>query len=162
MDLKEEKIIKLLIKYSIPAILSMMITSLYNTMDRAFIGSIKDVGALAISGLGITMPIFTIIGAFCVSLAVGGSTSISTKLGADKKDEAQKVLANVFLIEFIVGIGISIFGNLYIYEILYLFGASEATIGYARDYISVILFASWFNLPGFALNSAIRADGRPK
>lgn len=162
MELKEDKIIKLIIKYSIPAILSMMIASLYNTIDRAFIGSIEDVGALAISGLGITMPIFTIIGAFCVSLAIGASTSMSIKLGENNKEEAQKILANVFIIEAIVGIFICILGNLYIDEILYFFGASENTISYARDYISVIFFGSWFNLPGFALNSAIRADNRPK
>ena len=73
-ELKNEKIGRLLLKYSLPAILSMMVTSLYNTVDRAFIGSIKDIGALAISGLGVTMPLFTILGAFCVAISVGGST----------------------------------------------------------------------------------------
>lgn len=88
--LKEEKIGKLLIKYSVPAILAMMVTSLYNTVDRAFIGSIKDVGALAISGLGVTMPLFTILGAFCVAIAIGGSTNISIKLGEGNKEEAEE------------------------------------------------------------------------
>ena len=61
-ELKEEQIGRLIVKYSVPAILAMMVTSLYNTVDRAFIGSMKDVGALAISGLGVTMPILTILG----------------------------------------------------------------------------------------------------
>ena len=69
----------------------MMVTSLYNTVDRAFIGSIKDIGALAISGLGVTMPLFTILGAFCVAISVGGSTNISIKLGEEKKEEAERI-----------------------------------------------------------------------
>ncbi|MGL5694694.1 MAG: MATE family efflux transporter [Peptostreptococcaceae bacterium] len=161
-ELKNEKIGRLLIKYSVPAILAMMVTSLYNTVDRAFIGSIKDVGALAISGLGVTMPLFTILGAFCVAIAVGGSTNISIKLGEGNKEEAEKALGNTFTLELLVGIVIFIVGSLYLDKILYLFGASLDTIVYAREYMSVIMFGAWFNLPGFALNSAIRAEGNPK
>ncbi|CEN82262.1 MATE family efflux transporter [Paraclostridium sordellii] len=160
--LKEEKISKLLLKYSVPAILAMMVASLYNTVDRAFIGSIKDVGALAISGLGVTMPLFTILGAFCVAIAVGGSTNISIKLGEGNKEEAEKILGNTFLLELIVGISIMVIGTIFLEDILYIFGASNYTLKYAKEYMSVILFGAWFNLPGFALNSAIRADGRPK
>lgn len=160
--LKTEKVGILLLKYSIPSILSMMITSLYNTVDRAFIGSIKDIGALAISGLGITMPLFTILGAFCVSIAVGGSTNISIKLGEDNKVEAEKILGNMVLLEFVVGILIAFLGNLFLDDILYIFGASNSTIIYARDYMSVIFAGAFFNLPGFALNSAIRGEGNPK
>lgn len=160
--LKEEKISKLLLKYSVPAILAMMVASLYNTVDRAFIGSIKDVGALAISGLGVTMPLFTILGAFCVAIAVGGSTNISIKLGEGNKEEAEKILGNTFLLELIVGIVIMVIGTIFLEDILYIFGASNDTLKYAKEYMSVILFGAWFNLPGFALNSAIRADGRPK
>lgn len=160
--LKEEKISKLLLKYSVPAILAMMVTSLYNTVDRAFIGSIKDVGALAISGLGVTMPLFTILGAFCVAIAVGGSTNIAIKLGEGNKEEAEKVLGNTFLLELIVAIAIMLVGAFFLEDILYMFGASKDTIKYAMEYMSVIFFGTWFNLPGFALNSAIRAEGRPK
>ncbi len=162
LELKEEKIGKLLIKFSIPAILAMMVTSLYNTVDRAFIGSIKDIGALAISGLGVTMPLFTILGAFCVAIAVGGSTNISIKLGEGNKEEAEKVLGNTFAFELVVGTIMFIVSIFLLDDILYIFGASSYTISYARDYMSVILFGAWFNLPGFALNSAIRAEGKPK
>lgn len=161
-ELRHENIGRLLIKYSVPAILAMMVASLYNTVDRAFIGSIKDVGALAISGLGVTMPLFTILGAFCVALAVGGSTNISIKLGEGDKEGAQKALGNTFAIEFLVGAVLMLVGLYYLDDILYLFGASADTITYAREYMSVILFGAWFNLPGFALNSAIRAEGNPK
>lgn len=161
-DLKEEKISTLLLKYSIPAILAMMVTSMYNTVDRAFIGSIKDVGALAISGLGVTMPLFTILGAFCVGIAIGGSTNISIKLGEGNKDGAEKILGNTVALEISVAIVIMLVGMFFLEDILYVFGASSETINYAKDYMSVIFFGSWFNLPGFALNSAIRAEGNPK
>lgn len=161
-DLKEEKISILLLKYSIPAILAMMVTSMYNTVDRAFIGSIKDVGALAISGLGVTMPLFTILGAFCVGIAIGGSTNISIKLGEGNKEDAEKILGSTVALEVSVAIVIMLVGMFFLEDILYVFGASSETINYAKDYMSVIFFGSWFNLPGFALNSAIRAEGNPK
>lgn len=161
-DLKEEKISILLLKYSIPAILAMMVTSMYNTVDRAFIGSIKDVGALAISGLGVTMPLFTILGAFCVGIAIGGSTNISIKLGEGNKEDAEKILGSTVALEVSIAIVIMLVGMFFLEDILYVFGASSETINYAKDYMSVIFFGSWFNLPGFALNSAIRAEGNPK
>lgn len=161
-ELKEEKIWRLIIKYSVPAILAMMITSLYNTVDRAFIGSMKDIGALAISGLGVTMPILTILGAFCVGLAVGGSTNIAIKLGEGNKEEAEKSLGNTIAIELLVGIVMMIISVFYLEDILYFFGASNDTIKYSMDYMSVIMCGAWFNLPGFAMNSAIRAEGNPK
>jgi putative MATE family efflux protein len=161
-NLREEKISKLLLKFSIPAILAMLVTSFYNTVDRAFIGSIKDVGAFAISGLGVTMPLFTILGAFCVAIAVGGSTNISIKLGERNKEDAERILGNTVALELIVGIVIVLIGIFYLDEILYMFGASEYTIEYARDYMSIIFAGAWFNLPGYSLNSAIRAEGNPK
>ena len=161
-ELKEEKIWRLIIKYSVPAILAMMVKSLYNTVDRAFIGSMKDVGALAISGLGVTMPILTILGAFCVGLAVGGSTNIAIKLGEGNKEEAEKALGNTIAIELLVGIVMMSISIFFLEDILYIFGASNDTIKYSMDYMSVIMYGTWFNLPGFAMNSAIRADGNPK
>lgn len=161
-ELKNEKIGRLLLKYSLPAILSMMVTSLYNTVDRAFIGSIKDIGALAISGLGVTMPLFTILGAFCVAISVGGSTNISIKLGEEKREEAERILGNTFILSIIVALIIMIFGFYFLEKILYFFGASKETIIYAEDYMRVILIGAWFNFPGFALNNAIRAEGNPK
>ena len=137
-ELRDDKVLRLVIKYSIPAILAMMVTSLYNTVDRAFIGSMKDVGALAISGLGVTMPFMTILGAFCVGLAVGGSTNIAIKLGEGNKEEAEKALGNTFAIELFVGIAMMIISAFFLEDILYFFGASDDTIKYSMDYMSVI------------------------
>ncbi|MGL4372481.1 MAG: MATE family efflux transporter, partial [Turicibacter sp.] len=160
--LKKEKIAKLLLKYSVPSILAMMVTSLYNTVDRAFIGSIENIGGLAISGLGVTMPLFTILGAFCVSIAIGGSTNVSIKLGEGNKEEAEKILGSTVALELVIGLVVVLIGFLALDDILYVFGASEDTITYAREYMSVIFMGAWFNFPGFALNNAIRAEGNPK
>ncbi len=160
--LKNESISKLLVKYSVPAILAMMVTSLYNTVDRAFIGSMENVGALAISGLGITMPLFTILGAFCVAIAVGGSTNVSIKLGEGNKKEAERVIGSTVALELAVGIIMVLIGIFFLDKILYAFGASNDTIKYAKDYMSIIFAGAWFNLPGFALNSCIRGEGNPK
>ena len=160
--LRNESISKLLVRYSVPAILAMMVTSLYNTVDRAFIGSIENVGALAISGLGITMPLFTILGAFCVAIAVGGSTNVSIKLGEGNKEEAEKIMGSTVALELAVGITMVLVGIFFLDKILYAFGASDQTIKYERDYMSIIFAGAWFNLPGFALNSCIRGEGYPK
>ena len=160
-NLAKDKTSKLLVKYSIPAIIAMLVTCLYNTADRAFIGSMEGVGAYAISGLGVTMPLFTLIGAFGVAVSVGGSTNISIKLGAKEKEEAERLLGNTFALELLGGFVIMVLGLVFIDQILYAFGASAKTLPYAKDYMSVLLGAV-VNLSGFSLNGAIRADGRPK
>ena len=160
-NLAKDKTSKLLVKYSIPAIIAMLVTCLYNTADRAFIGSMEGVGAYAISGLGVTMPLFTLIGAFGVAVSVGGSTNISIKLGAKEKEEAERLLGNTFALELLGGFVIMVLGLVFIDQILYAFGASAKTLPYAKDYMSVILLGA-VNLSGFSLNGAIRADGRPK
>ena len=161
-NLTNDKTSKLLVKYSIPAIIAMLVTCLYNTADRAFIGSMEGVGAYAISGLGVTMPLFTLIGAFGVAVSVGGSTNISIKLGAKEKEEAERLLGNTFALELLGGFVIMVLGLVFIDQILYAFGASAKTLPYAKDYMSVILLGAVVNLSGFSLNGAIRADGRPK
>lgn len=161
-SLAEEKISKLLIKYSVPAILSMLITSLYNIVDRAFIGAIKDVGPLAIAGLGVTMPIFTLIVSFGVLISMGATTNIAIKLGEGNRKEAEKYLGNAFIFSIIVALAIMVIGLSFINPILKIFGASSDTIIYAKEYISVILIGSVSCITGFTLNNIIRVDGSPK
>lgn len=160
--LAEEKISKLLIRYSVPAILSMLITSLYNIVDRAFIGSIKGVGSLAIAGLGVTMPIFTLMVSFGVLISMGATTNIAIKLGEGNREEAEKYLGNAFIFSIIVAVLIMIIGLSFINPILKIFGASPDTLIYAREYISVILIGSITCITGFTLNNIIRVDGNPK
>ena len=116
-----ERISKLLLKYSIPAIIGMLVNSLYNVVDRIFIGNIPGVGPLAITGLGVTMPIMTIILAFGMLIGIGTTTTISIKLGQGKVEEARKLIGNAMTLSVITGIIIMILGILFANKILTLF-----------------------------------------
>ncbi|MGL4912974.1 MAG: MATE family efflux transporter [Romboutsia sp.] len=157
-----EPVFKLLLKYSVPAIIGMMVNALYNVVDRIFIGNIPDVGPLAITGVGVTMPIMTIILAFAMLIGVGATTNISIKLGQGKKEDAQKLIGNAITLSVIVSILISIIGILFGDSILKLFGASDVTLYYAKSYIYIILGGTIFNILAFTLNNTIRGDGNPK
>ncbi|MGO0985614.1 MATE family efflux transporter [Clostridioides difficile] len=160
--LRHEKIWILLFRYSIPAIIAMMVTSLYNVVDRAFIGSMEGIGSIAIAGLGVTMPVFTLIIAFGMLVSVGASTSLSIKLGERNKKEAEKILGNALTLSIIISIIITVLGLVFLEDILFILGASKDSISYAKDYMSVILIGTIFNLISFSLNNAIRAEGNPK
>ena len=157
-----ESIGKLLLKYSVPAIIGMMVNALYNVVDRMFIGNIPGVGPLAITGLGVTMPIMTIILAFGMLIGVGSATNISIKLGQKRKEEAESIIGNAISLSVIIGILITVIGILFSNSILKAFGASDATLVYAKAYISIILFGSVFNILGMMFNNIIRGDGNPK
>ena len=152
-----EPVGKLLLKYSFPAIIGMVVNGLYNVVDRIFIGNIPGVGPLAITGLGVTLPIMTIILAFGMLIGIGTTTNISIKLGQGKKDEAEKLVGNAIVLAIIVGLLITMVGLIFADQILQLFGASVD-----RSYINIILLGSVFNLIAFAFNHIIRGDGNPK
>ena len=153
---------KLLIKYSIPAIISMLVSALYNVVDRIFIGNMDEIGALAITGVGITMPIVTIVLAFSLLVGIGATANISIKLGEQNRNSAEKIIGNIITLSIILGVIITFFGIIYRDPILKAFGASESTLKYAREYITIILYGTVFNIMGYALNGTIRADGNPK
>ena len=157
-----ESIGKLLIKYSLPAMIGMMVNGLYNVVDRIFIGNIPGVGPMAITGVGITMPIMTIMLAFAMLIGVGTTTNISIKLGQGKREEAERLIGNSLSLAVIIGLTLTAIGLLFGKNILELFGASENTLYYAKSYINIILVGCTFNIIAFSLNSMIRADGNPK
>lgn len=160
--LGNERISKLLLKYSVPAIIGMIVNALYNVVDRAFIGNIPGAGPLAITGVGVTMPIVTVVLAFGMLIGVGATSSISIKLGQGKKDEASKIIGNSITLSIIIGVVLTIVSMIFIDKILYLFGASDQTLGYAKTYINIILLGNVINMVAFTLNNTIRADGNPK
>lgn len=160
--LGKEKIGKLLAKYSVPAIIGMLVNTLYSIIDRMYIGHIPNVGSLAITGVGVTMPITCVIIGFGLLIGVGTAASISIRLGQGKREDAEKLLGNAFTLIFIVSILITTIGNLFIDKILLVFGASSATLIYARNFMRILLFGTIFNLYGFGLNHSVRADGNPK
>lgn len=157
-----EKISKLLIKYSVPAIIGLMVSALYNVVDRIFIGNIPDVGPLAITGLGVTMPITTIIIAFGTLVGSGATTKISIRLGEGNHEEAKKYLANAMTLTVTLSLMITLIGLLFLDKILFLFGASDATLEYAKSYISIILLGTIFQTASMMFNNLIRGDGNPR
>lgn len=160
--LAKEKISKLLLKYSIPAIIGMVVNALYNVVDRIFIGNIPGVGSLAITGVGVTLPITTIILGFCMLVGVGATTTISIRLGQGKKEEAEKVIGNAITLSIIIALILTVIGLVFGNFILTKFGASESTLYYAKAYIYIILIGTVFNVVAFTLNNTIRGDGNPK
>ncbi|GAA0738114.1 MATE family efflux transporter [Clostridium oceanicum] len=161
-QLGKENIKRLLWRFSIPAIVGMMVNALYNIVDRAYIGHIKGVGSLAITGVGLTLPIMTMIMAFSMLVGIGAAALISIRLGQKRKDEAEKILGNAFTLLCIIMVSIGIIGVIFIDPILKSFGASDATFGFAKQYIVIILLGCITNGLGFGLNNSIRAEGNPK
>jgi len=124
----------------VPAIIGMLVNALYNVVDRIFIGNIPGVGSMAIAGLGVTMPIATIILAFGMLVGVGSATNVSIKLGQGKKEEAQNIIGSGMILSVIIGILLTVVGIIFCDQILNMFGASEATLSYAKAYTNILLF----------------------
>ncbi len=161
-DLGTDSIGRLLIKFSIPAIIGMVVNMLYNVVDRIYIGNIPDVGGLAITGVGITMPITQIITGIGMLIGIGTSASISIAFGQKKRKEAQKYLGNGFTSIIMVSIAIALLGNWFVNPILRVFGASDATVPYAAAYMRPLFIGTICNLCAFGLNHSISSDSNPK
>lgn len=159
-ELGTERIGKLLTQYAIPAIIAMTAASLYNMVDSIFIG--HGVGPMAISGLAITFPFMNLAAAFGSLVGVGASTLISVKLGQKDYTTAQQILGNVVSLNLIIGILFSVVTLAFLDPILYFFGASEATLPYARDYMVTILLGNVITHMYLGLNSVLRSAGHPQ
>ena len=159
-ELGTERIPKLLKQYAVPAIIAMTASSLYNMVDAIFIG--HGVGPYAISGLALTFPFMNLAAAFGTLVGVGASTMASMLLGQKNYDIARKVLGNVVVLNFIIGLLFTIVALVFLDPILYFFGASENTISYAREYMQTILAGNVITHVYFGLNSLLRSAGHPK
>lgn len=151
----------LLVKYAVPAVIAMTATSLYNIIDRVFIGRIPDVGTLSLSGLAVTFPIINLGAAFGAMVGVGAATMISIKLGQKDPKSAERVLGNLVTLNIIIGTLVGLLGLAFIDPLLIFFGASDNTISYARDYMTIILWGNVINHSYLGLNSAMRSTGHP-
>ncbi|MGP1350519.1 MAG: MATE family efflux transporter [Hoylesella marshii] len=160
LELGTKPVGKLLMQYSIPAIIAMTAASLYNMVDSIFIG--QGVGPMAISGLAITFPFMNLTAAFGAAIGVGASTCISVKLGQRDYSSANRILGNTFTLNLIVGIAIGVICLLFLDPILRFFGASNQTIVYARDYMEVILAGNVFSHMYFGLNAVLRSASKPR
>ena len=160
LALGTERIRKLLVQYALPAIIAMTASSLYNMVDSIFIG--QGVGALAISGLALTFPLMNLSAAFGAMVGVGAATLISMRLGQRDYATAQQVLGNVLTLNTLIGVAFAVVMLLFLDPILYFFGASDATIGYARDYMEIILAGNVITHMYLGLNAVMRAAGHPR
>ena len=160
LTLGTEKIRNLLIQYSLPAIIAMTASSLYNITDSIFIG--HGVGALAISGLAITFPFMNLSAAFGSLVGVGAATLMSVRLGQKDYSTANQILGNVFVLNIIFGLAFAIISLIFLDPILYFFGASPATLPYAHDFMVIILIGNVITHIYLGLNGLLRSIGKPE
>ena len=151
----------LLMKYAVPSVVAMTTSSLYNMVDRIFIGHIPDVGTLSLGGLAVTFPIMNLSAAFGAMVGVGSSTLMSIKLGQKDYKTAERVLGNLVSLNIIIGILVGALGLIFIDPLLLFFGASENTLQYARDYMFIILLGNVITHLFLGMNAALRSTGHP-
>ena len=160
LELGTKPVGKLLLQYALPAIIAMTASSLYNIIDRIFIGQV--VGAMAISGLAITFPFMNLSAAFGAAVGVGASTAISVKLGQRDYRTAEHLLGNTVTLSLLVGICFGLVCFIFLDPILRVFGASDETIPYARSFMQVILLGNAVTHLYFGMNAVLRAAGKPR
>ena len=157
-----EKISKLLVRFSIPAIVGMMVNALYNIVDRIFIGNAPDIGSNGLGGITIGFPLMLITLAFGVLFGIGGATLFSIRLGQKRKQDAEKVLGNAFVLLILSGTIYAIVGLIFLEPLLVMFGASATILPYSMEYMRIIFLGTVFQLLSMGMNHFIRADGSPK
>lgn len=162
VDLGRDRIGKLLFNLAFPAILAQLINVLYNMVDRMYIGHIPNVGNVALTGVGVTMPVIMCISAFAALVSMGGAPRASIMLGKGKKEEAEKILGNCTTMLLIISVTLTTLFLLFGRSILLMFGASESTIGYAWAYMQIYTCGTIFVQLALGLNAFINAQGYAK
>ena len=160
LELGTKPVGKLLAQYALPAFIAMTAASLYNIIDRVFIGQV--VGPMAISGLAITFPFMILAAAFGAAVGVGAATTISVKLGQKDYESAENTLGNTITLNLIIGLAFGGICLLFLDPILRFFGASDTTLPYARDFMQIILAGNVFSHMYFGMNAVLRAASKPR
>ncbi len=151
---------KLLARFSLPAIVGMLVNAIYNVVDRIFIG--QGVGPLGLAGATVAFPLMLILMGFGMLIGMGGTALVSIRLGEGKKDDAERILGNAFGMLTAIAVILTVVGLLFLEPLLRLFGASDTILPYAAGYTSIILAGSVFQAIGFGMNNFIRGEGNPK
>ncbi len=154
-----EPIGRLLVKMAIPTVLAQLVNMLYNVVDRVFIGHMEEVGDFALTGVGICMPIIMTVSAFAALISAGGAPRASIYLGEGKRDEAERILGNCFSLQIIVSVVLTALMLIFGKDLLMAFGASENTITYAVDYITIYALGTVFVQLTLGMNTYITAQG---
>ncbi|AEG60366.1 MATE family efflux transporter [Desulforamulus ruminis] len=159
-DLRDKDIGKLLLTFSWPAIVGMLVNSLYNIVDRIFVG--QGVGPVAIAATTVAFPIMIILMAVSILIGVGATALISIRLGEQKKEEAEMVAGNAMTMLILLPAFFAILFILFTEPILIGFGASPTVLPYAEDFVSIIMIGSVFGSISMGMNNFIRAEGNPR
>lgn len=154
-----EPIGKLLFQLSIPTVVAQLINMLYNIVDRIYIGHMPGDGSLALTGVGVCMPIILIVSAFAALVSSGGAPRASIHMGKQERGEAEKILGNCFTLQLIISAVLTVVLFLWGEELLLMFGASENTIGYATDYLGIYAIGTLFVQLTLGMNTFITAQG---
>lgn len=160
--LGKESIGKLLFKLSIPTVIAQLINMLYNIVDRIFIGRMDEVGDVALTGVGVCLPIIMLVSAFAALISSGGAPRASIAMGEKKQTTAEKILGNCFSLQIIISIVLTIILLIFNRDLLMLFGASENTIEYAVEYMNIYAIGTIFVQLTLGLNMYITAQGFSK
>ncbi|SHN59969.1 MATE family efflux transporter [Desulfitobacterium chlororespirans] len=160
MEMRDEKIDKLLWKFSLPAIIGMLVNALYNIVDRIFVG--QGVGYIGIAATTVAFPIMIINMATSMLIAIGATALISIRLGEQKKEEAEKIAGNATGLLILLPLLLTIVYLIFTDPILKLFGASAEVLPYARDFTHIIMLGSVSGSIAFGMNNFIRAEGNPR
>lgn len=159
VDLGKEPVRHLLFVLAVPAITSQVVNALYNMVDRMYIGHIPEIGSAALTGVGVCFPIIMIISAFAYLMGMGGAPRASIYMGKKDNDTAEKILGNSFSALILISIVLTIVVLVFQEPLLYLFGASENTISYAKSYISIYAVGTIFVQLTLGMNAFISAQG---
>ena len=162
VDLGKEPVGHLLLILAVPAITSQVVNALYNMVDRMYIGHIPEVGSAALTGVGVCFPIIMIISAFAYLFGMGGAPRASIFMGKKDNDTAEKILGNCTTSLMIIAVLLTVLVLIFQEPLLYLFGASENTIGYAMDYMTIYAIGTIFVQLTLGLNAFISAQGFSK
>ena len=154
-----EPIGKLLLKLSIPTVIAQLINMLYNIVDRIYIGHIPGDGSLALTGVGVCMPVIMIVSAFAALISSGGAPRASICMGKQDNESAEKILGNCFLLQIIISFLLTAVLLIWSEDLLLAFGASENTIRYATDYMRIYAFGTLFVQLTLGMNAFITAQG---
>ncbi|MDO5416497.1 MAG: MATE family efflux transporter [Lachnospiraceae bacterium] len=158
-DFSKGSVIKNIVDLAIPMTMAQLINVLYNIVDRIYIGRIPDHATLALTGLGLCLPIISLVIAFANLFGMGGAPLCSIERGRGNEEEAEAIMGNSFVMMLLCGFLLTGLGLLFKRPLLYLFGASDATIPYADSYITIYLLGSVFVMTGLGMNSFINSQG---
>lgn len=153
---------KLLFKLAVPTVVAQLINMLYNIVDRIYIGHIKDVGSLALTGVGVCMPIIMIVSAFAALIASGGGPKASICMGKGDNDSAEKIMGGCFSLQIIISTVLTAVLLIWNKDLLLMFGASENTIAYATDYMNIYAIGTIFVQLTLGMGAFITAQGHTK